>query len=729
MPARSAKTYFIYMDLDFADKKPAPVATELRRALATPSGYAHKLDIRIGAPQERINVDASIAGGKIHAGVRAYAAQSVEARLISPDGAREIPLPLEQASSDAHMWTLPDGFALPTYAPPGVWQMRVVTTDSQGKNDDKAVALPAGFCMWCAPLVEKVLPRDRPEYGRDWAKLCAARNEQEAFQVFLETDADLSGVALSITELTRRDAHATIDGSNVTIQLVQEVGCPSVEEGLPAGPYPDASLPWHTRDIARGTRKCALVTVHVPPSAEPGEYWATLTATAHEGAQAQLPVTLEVFDFELPARLAFKPVFWADNFRGAPRKGSVVTDDRRALYDRNNPDGAVLELARLLAACNGTAFYSHHDKAPYAVPWHWDPETHQASFNFTWLDRNAKLMLEELGHCYLCFGGKFRPAGPRIGTVWDWDPDLTKAMTYDGEMALPKNKAKLDTDEGKEMYRAYCRGIAEHLKEKGWLDKSFLYVCDETDRGAPSEIAAWCAESTHEAGLKTFAASLAWDWPVYMSDIDAFTGGVSPDSFQRILKEGNQWWGSYNRPCFMSQPLANTRLLGVESFFRGSSHYCTYFLAYPEIWIDTADHYPVPANAGYPYGEFIEGARLDNSFFSWVYPYPSWEPVSGSDPAPPFVPSLRLVALREAVEDYEYLRLLAEVDKTQRNDAQGGRPARDLLEEMQSLVRQSVRDDRQMHAQGVFFVADPVRFYELRRRIGREIAGREGPPR
>ena len=75
------------------------------------------------------------------------------------------------------------------------------------------------------------------------------------------------------------------------------------------------------------------------------------------------------------------------------------------------------------------------------------------------------------------------------------------------------------------------------------------------------------------------------------------------------------------------------------------------------------------------------------------------------------------------MEDYEYLRLLAEVDKTQKNDPHGGRPARDLADEVRALLQESVRNDRLMHAQDVFYVTDAERFYDLRRRIGRMIAG------
>ena len=306
-----------------------------------------------------------------------------------------------------------------------------------------------------------------------------------------------------------------------------------------------------------------------------------------------------------------------------------------------------------------------------------------------------------------------RPHGTSKGAAWDWNRDLEKAWTGDAERALQGSLASLGTDEGKRMYRAYCEGIAGHLKKRGWLDRSYVYVCDETDRGVPSETTEWCARTAREAGLKTFAASLAWGWPVYMSEIDAFTGIVSAASLQRIRKEGRHWWGAYNRPCSVELPLANTRLVGPDSWFKGVSHYCTYLWFIRDGWIDGRYLSPVGANAGYPYGEFAGGVGGDYSWGAWVYAFPAWELKGVPDP-PLYVPSLRLEALRQGVEDYEYLRLLAQEGK--------GYAAEDLLSRMKAFLKDGATNDRTMHGKDVFYVLDGEEYYELRRRIGRAIS-------
>ncbi|MFH1614262.1 MAG: glycoside hydrolase domain-containing protein [Planctomycetota bacterium] len=724
VPAKSRKTYFVYFAQDRKQPTDETLPTELPRKLAIPSDYPHQLDVEIGPPQKQIDINCGMIDGRLKGDICAFSANSVTAEIVSPDEQTTLSLPLKKTETKAYLWLIDDSFAMPDDFEKGIWQIKICAESIQDKNECADAAFVAGSAMWTLPLIEKILPLDPPQYGRDIARPAAAQNQAESFQIFIETNTDLRNVTLSIDDLTRRDKRATIPAPNVDFKFVDMIYFPIAEfengGGLFSGLYPDPLLPWRSRDIKAGQRAFALVTITVPANAAPGEYWATLTASSIDGKKITLPVGLEVFDFILPTSLTFEPVFWADAV-GKSSQSGIISAQRGRLYDRHNPDGAVLTLAKILAEHHGTAFYSHHDKSPYPVVWHWDKKAETAEFDFSWLDRNAKIMLEDYGQKYLSFGGKFRPAGQRTGAIWDWDRDVKKAMTYDGEMALPGTKASLETAEGRNMYRAYCQGLAKHLKGKGWLDCSYIYVCDETDPGMPSEIVKWCAETAHEVGLKTFAASYAWDWPVYMSEIDAFTGIVSPQSLDRIKKEGNQWWGVYNRPCSIHLPLANTRLVGPDSWFRGVQHYCTYFHWMRDNWVDPRDMGQVGTNAGYNYGSFLSYMGHEETWGNWVYPYPAWEPDDGPD-TPIYVSSLRFEALRQSAEDYEYLKLLAEVDKTQRNDAHGGRTARDLIEQMKKLVYGGATNDRTMHAKDVFYVLEGTEYYELRRRIGREIS-------
>lgn len=584
--------------------------------------------------------------------------------------------------------------------------------------------------MWSLPTVEKVLPTDPVQPGCERAEIAAARNERESFQIIIETNKRLSDVTLSASDLIGQDGKSKIPGEVLTFDLVDTVYYPVIGPrtsragsfpGASPGLYPDPVVPWHKRDIEAGERKIALATLRVPRDAPAGEYRATITARSADGARMALPLTLEVFNFTLPDKLAFKPVFWADNFGGVAKKGGVISPGRRKLYSRHNPDGSVLALAKILGEHHGTPFYSHHDKCPYAVPWHWDPKTARATFDFTWLDRNAAIILEKYGAEYLCFGGKFRPYGRNSGAVWDWHRDLEKAWTQGGgEAAFPGHRHPLDSDEGKKMYRAYCKGIAEHLKKEGWLDRSFVYVCDETEPGKSSEIVKWCAQTAHESGLKTFAASSAWGWPVYLSEIDAFAGPGSDKHLERIKKEGNQWWGIYNRPCGVVEPLANARLIGADSFFRGASHFCAYLAYVPDIWIDVRDMRGTGPNAGYERGEFVSQMSYDHGFATWVYPFPAWELDAADGPASLYASSLRLEALREGVEDYEYLKLLREMLQAPEVARRAQYRATVLLEKMQALIRKSALGTKGYDP--CFYRLDGRRYYDLRCEIGRLIS-------
>ena len=103
-----------------------------------------------------------------------------------------------------------------------------------------------------------------------------------------------------------------------------------------------------------------------------------------------------------------------------------------------------------------------------------------------------------------------------------------------------------------------------------------------------------------------------------------------------------------------------------------------------------------------------------------MYPFPAWELTDAGD-EPLYVSSLRLEALRQSVEDYEYLRILAQAGETRPDDTQANGQTGDLLRRMEALITSSAANDRTMHAQGVFYLLDGREYYELRREIGRAI--------
>ena len=90
-----------------------------------------------------------------------------------------------------------------------------------------------------------------------------------------------------------------------------------------------------------------------------------------------------------------------------------------------------------------------------------------------------------------------------------------------------------------------------------------------------------------------------------------------------------------------------------------------------------------------------------------------------------FASSVRMEAIRESVEDYEYLRMLAEIVQGEPKHSSRSRRARQLLDEMDKLIRDSViapnrrwRGCEETHA---IYQIDEEAYQTLRRQAGRLI--------
>ena len=131
----------------------------------------------------------------------------------------------------------------------------------------------------------------------------AAKNEYEPFQIAVWPDAD-ANVVIDITPFS---GPGTID--DITIRRVEyvQISTPSDASSIPSGLIPDplAPMSFGTSDaIDGGENQPYWLTVYVPPDAPAGDYQASLTVSV-DGDTVEVPVSLHVYDFALPARPSF----------------------------------------------------------------------------------------------------------------------------------------------------------------------------------------------------------------------------------------------------------------------------------------------------------------------------------------------------------------------------------------------------------------------------------------
>ncbi len=720
-PPHATTTYHVYLKDRAVEAGDFAPTDQLPDAVNLASDYPHDLDVEALDAESRARVAARRAGGKLVAELWGWTARSVEAALISPDGARRIPLPLE-AVKPGH-WAAAPGFAFPADAEDGVWALEGNFEHESGESVRVVTAFAVGNGLWAGTNAERIYEDDPPRFGADRARIAAARNEWEAFQVALTSERGLEGVTLQAGDLERKDGKARIDANRIVIECVEQA---DVIGALRNGPTPDPLVPWETEEVMAGRQRVAWVTVRVPPDAPAGTYAGELVAASAGNDELRLPIELEVFDFSLPDKLHFTPVL------GADISPFITGEEKRSQedsygeywkgYSRYLPTfemphrQTVMDIARLFGERHITPFYYSQAQCPYATPWSYDTETATLSMDFALMDE-ALALFGDLDIKYLFLGSEYRVRLVNGGAIY--------FSTFDGDTRYGWH----GTERGREMFTAWLKANHEHLRETGWSDRTLLYTNDESwgkrtaDGRESNAITTEYSRLVRETapGFGTFVADNAGgNWLPPLAHTDHFTGIMSKGNRERFEKQGGVHWGLYNRPSHLGNPVGVSRIIGLDSAFRGWSHYFFWDVTdwKQDPWINPRYY----IRAGTKNDFFVSGASRDG-YAILVYPWPHWR--SAWKPGRPTVcSSIRLEALRESAEDYEYLKMLSDKSESLPAGSDRKRACSELLERARKLVAESnLGDDYKYGGSWSIFIVDSEALLDLHRNMGRVLGG------
>ena len=181
-----------------------------------------------------------------------------------------------------------------------------------------------GITVWVVDTLTRVQPGDPPGTVRS-ASIKAARNEYEAFQVIVRAPA---GSALSNVNAVASNlvGPAVIGQANVTLYRAHYV---PVTQSSPASPYApgwhaDALIPFKHPEtgqplggrfqaapftVSAGQNQPVWVEVFVPSGTPPGTYTGAVTVTASGVASTTVPLTLTVWNFTLPTSSSVRSAF------------------------------------------------------------------------------------------------------------------------------------------------------------------------------------------------------------------------------------------------------------------------------------------------------------------------------------------------------------------------------------------------------------------------------------
>jgi hypothetical protein len=306
------------------------------------------------------------------------------------------------------------------------------------------------LAWWTTHSLVKVRPSDPPGTARS-AELFAARNEFEPFQLVLRSqNKSLRGVDVEATDLVSRSGHR-IGQRHVVVYLQHylRLHTASSSEGA-AGEWPDALLP--RVDTYSGERRSAFpfalrpgrnqplwIELYVPPGTPPGHYRGELLVSVEGARKITVPVQLQVWDFELPSTSTLRTSY---GFSGISAK--------RQHYGGYSSDEALLELTAVYARAALRHRISIHGGSMMPPP---------AIFGDSGIEVDWQRYDEEVA--------------PLLdGTIFGSDDPLPGARATSVDLRTPPALT------GEERV-LYWREWGRHFRERGWLDRLFVYLWDE----------------------------------------------------------------------------------------------------------------------------------------------------------------------------------------------------------------------------------------------------------
>ncbi len=531
-----------------------------------------------------------------------------------------------------------------------------------------SIACAADYHFWYAYAEDKVLPTTQPpaaNYTENTTSpagfgLTAAQGEYEGLQLAIHADGPMKAIWLSCSDLVRDDGAATITASNFEAKKVGYVYVRTPSYGYrTVGYQPDPLIPltlangnrlhYSKRSISAGKTQPFYLNFFVPNGTPQGLYRGNVTltmsnASTGEAYTSTVPVKITVYPFSVASRtlrtsygISFR---WAMHF-STPYHGWLPPgsgDDRiteRTSFKADQMNGwfDVLSKYRL------------------------SPATVQPA----WSGPSSGTMTVRSNYLrdYLGTGAATTFGGARYGfsTVRIPEnviPSYMKNPFYPGGYR-PRPEAI-----------RYLRSMRAGLAANGYLGKAYVFTVDEPAGTKREFISAYARlVHTYAPGVKFMCTAPAPNFGYRMiSGVDTYVQRLQ--FYYRdyakwvwpIRKTGRQVWIYSHAGQFGAQapnyaidaPTTNTRAMGWFAYHTSAAG-VLYFAV--NAWRPNMGS----SSARDPYADPLSfrGSYPMNGDGSLVYP--GYYPAQGLyvQGAPP-VTSLRMEALRNGLEDYEYLK-------------------------------------------------------------------------
>jgi hypothetical protein len=542
---------------------------------------------------------------------------------------------------------------------------------------------------WTTHSLDKIRPFDRqPNDANRAVKIYAAGNEFEPFQIVLRTDGhDLEGIDVEVTDLQGRGG-VIPSNRNVSVYLERyvNISIPSSITGG-TGEWPDALIPRVDRyknekrnafpfKLVSGRSQAVWIDVYVPPATTAGLYRGQVRVLTMGKAQLSIPIELEVWNFKLPSTSSLVTTFgFSGNTAIRAHLGKYTNDadvfaltyqyQKSALWHRITLDGGAGVTPSLSITDN-------------KVQVRWDA-----------YDSVVAPFMD---------GIVFSPGDPLYGAK-----ATSVALRTSHALKTPEQRIQ------------FWRQAAEHFRRKGWFGRLFHYLWDEP-RAEHYQAMIQLGRDVRRADPEIKNLVTAPLHPEWSEFIDIWTPVIN--CFERKPRQSD-----YCDPTVEFTQYASERAQGKQLWWYQAcgSHGCyivggEYFRGWPSYMID---HAPVLNRImewmTWKYGIQGELYFSTNEAFAKTNPWKDIRLYGGNGDGTLFYPgrpdtiggtthipveSIRLKLIREGLEDYEYLVMLAK---------RSGR--KNVATSVDKIIRKTFD-----------FNQDPLELYGVREKIGREIA-------
>lgn len=505
---------------------------------------------------------------------------------------------------------------------------------------------PDGVVVWEQSSGRKVF-RGRPApVARGGAlKISAARNEAEARQIVIRPDKPLAGVRVT-AEMP--------EGIDVEVRRVGYllVDLPMDTMGA-RGLWPDPIFDQDAKgcDVAAGENQPFWVTAKPRRGMKAGIYRGELKISANEGkSRFSVPMEVRVFDFDFPDRMTCETAFGLTYQTVFDYHHATSKADKVAIAEK---------YIEMFARHHITPYSPYYGvtAGTYTDKWTKTPDPADSTPVFSWdaWDNAISNALER--YHFNTFVLNIRGKG-------SMDPASR------GPQAMRRINGVCETNALYDVYmKRYLEAVESHIRERGWLDKAYIYAFDEPEE---SDYGYMCEDLDR---MRRHAPSLRR--MVSTAPNEKLFGSINlwcpiTEHYNREMAHARQkagdglWWyiTFSSKPPKVNEHVEHSGVDMRVWLWQTWMEKVQGVIIWESVCWNRKAIYPDPERPQNPY----EDAMVWTSKHPWNsgegrYVYPPQRCFETKDPVVEGpVDSIRFEMLREGVEDYEYFAMLKRLD-------------------------------------------------------------------